>query len=318
MKNFPLIVSLIIFLAACSSAANNIVSETPISTLVPDLTSLPTQTINPGEPPTSDPAPTATLAPDSWKSMPVIPLGVSNYVIEVYQRGLALGRDPNRFSKIGDCQNIAPYFLSAFDDPLKYRLGDQYTYLLPTIEHFSGSWSRKSVATHGGFNAATVLNSSWILVAKPGGCEKGETPAACEIRVNNPSFAIISMEEAWSGDLQKYDRYMRMLVEYVLSQDVVPIIATRAELPNSPVSINAIVVQIAYDYDIPLWNFGASVSSLPNYGLISGDGFHLTPGPVEGQYYFDDPARMKLGWTLRNLTALQAIDAVWHAIAVHP
>jgi hypothetical protein len=317
MIKFPLIVSLLIFLAACSSAANNLVSETPTSPLVPDLPILPTQTLHPGEPPTPDPAPTATLAPDAWKFMPVFPLSVSKHIIEVYQRGLALGHDPNRFSKIGDCQNIAPYFLSAFDDPLKYRLGDQYSYLLPTIEHFKGSWSRKSISTHGGFNAATVLNSSWILVARPGECEKGETPAACELRVNNPSFAIISMEEAWSGDLQKYDRYMRMLVEYVLSQDVVPIIATRAELPNSLTSINAIVVQIAYDYDIPLWNFGASVASLPHYGL-NADGFHLTPGTVEGHYFFDDPARMELGWTLRNLTALQSIDAVWHAIDVQP
>jgi hypothetical protein len=26
--------------------------------------------------------------------------------------------------------------------------------------------------------------------------------------------------------------------------------------------------------------------------------------------YFDDPAQMKTGWTIRNLTGLQALDAV--------
>jgi len=121
------------------------------------------------------------------------------------------------------------------------------------------------------------------------------------------------MEEAWSGDLSKYDHYLRMLVEFVLSQDVIPIIATRAELPDSSISINATVVQVAYDYQVPLWNFGAAAANLPNNGL-SKDGFHLTPGTVEGNYYFDDPARMELGWTIRNLTALQSVDAVFHGV----
>jgi hypothetical protein len=241
--------------------------------------------------------------------MPIVITNVSSSIIEVFKRGLARGRDPSRFSKIGDCQNITPYFLSAFDNPLKFRLGDQFAYLQPSIDLFAGSWSRASVAVHGGYNSATVLSSFWTLVPRPDVCNKGETPVACEIRVFNPSFAIISMEEEWSGDLQKYDHYMRLLVEFVLSQDVVPIIATRAESPGSQISINEIVAQIAYDYGIPLWNFGAAALDLPNYGLSS-DGFHLTPGTVEGNYYFDDPGRMELGWTWRNLTALQTIDTV--------
>jgi hypothetical protein len=249
--------------------------------------------------------------------MPIVPTRVSKQILEVFQQGLARGRNPSRFSKIGDCQNIPPYFLSEFDDPSKYRLGSQYDYLHSTIEHFSGSWSRNSLATHGGFNAATVLSPFWTIVPRPDVCNKGETPAACEIRVYNPSFAIISMEEAWSGDLEKYDHYMRNLVEFVLSQDVVPIIATRAESPNSQISINSTVAQIAYEYNIPLWNFGVSTLDLPGYGLSS-DGFHLTPGTVEGNYYFDDPTRMELGWTWRNLTALQAIDAVYRLVGAQP
>jgi hypothetical protein len=261
--------------------------------------------------------PTPTPVSGDWKILPVTPLGVSSHMIEVYQNGLANGRDPFHFSKIGDCQNITPYFLAAFSDPSKYRLGDQYAYLRSTIDLFTSSWSRKSVATHAGFNAATVLSPIWTLVPRSEECEQGETPASCELRLYNPSFAVISMEEAWSGDLAKYDRYMRMLVEYVLAQDVVPIIATRAELPDSPVSINDIVVQIAYDYGVPLWNFGAAALLLPDYGL-SEDGFHLTPGTVEGNYYFDDPSRMELGWTWRNLTALRAIDAVYHSLNNQP
>ncbi len=315
MKKIPFIGLLLVFLAACSGGATIPVTET--STQVPEATPSPTLTLQPGEMPIPSPSPTATLAPAAWLSIPVVPASVSNRMIEIYQDGLARGRDPSRFSKIGDCQNITPYFLAMFSDPTKYRLGDQYAYLQPTIDHFSTSWARKSVATHGGFNAATVLSPFWTLVSRPGECQQGETPAACELRINNASFAIISMEETWSGDFVKYDHYMRMLVEYVLSQDVVPMIATRAELPNAPISINAIVVQIADDYGIPLWNFGAAAATLPNNGL-SADGFHLTPGTVEGNYYFDDPARMELGWTVRNLTALQAIDAVYRGVTGQP
>jgi hypothetical protein len=304
-------------MSACGNKPITRVSGTSTSTSIPVSPAFPTQTILTGITLTPSLLPKATLAPGAWKLMPVIPIGVSSHIIEIYQEGLARGRNPSRFSKIGDCQNITPYFLSAFDDPSKYRLGNRYAYLQPTIQHFSNSWSRSSVATHGGFNAATVLSPFWTLVPRPDVCNKGETPVACELRVFNPSFAIISMEEVWSGDLQKYDHYMRMLVEFVLSQDVVPIIATRAVLPDSQISINEVVAQIAYDYNIPLWNFGAAALVLPNHGLTA-DGFHLTPGTVEGNYNFDDSARMELGWIWRNLTGLETIDAVYREVTVQP
>jgi hypothetical protein len=310
MKRSLFIVIVLVFLAACGGTTNIPVTETSTNTKIPKATASDSLILLPSETPIYLSTLTTTLAPEAWKSIPIFPLGVSTRMIDVYRNGITHGRDHSRFSKIGDCQNITPYFLAAFDDPTKYRLGYQYAYLQPTIDHFSGSWSRKSMATHGGFNAATILNPYWTIIQRPSDCEKGESPAACEIRIYNPSFAIISMEENFSGDLAKYDHYLRSLVEYVISQDVVPILATRAELPGASNSINAVIVQVAYDYDIPLWNFGAAAALLPNNGLQK-DGFHLTPQTIEGSYYFDDPSRMELGWTLRNLTALQSIDAVY-------
>jgi hypothetical protein len=251
------------------------------------------------------PAPTATLAPNAWKNMPIVPV-VSSRMITVYLAGLAAGRDPNRFSKIGDCQNITTYFLASFDNPKNYRLGTQYAYLKPTIDHFAGSWSRQSLAVKGGENVAASMNPFW---ADPKHCNAGETPIACEIRVYNPSIVTISMEESWSGDLVKYNQYLRKIVEFVLSQNVVPILATRAEIPGSKNSINEIVTQIAYDYQLPLWNFGVSVLPLPSYGLTV-DGFHLS----QAGNFFDDPNSMKEGWPWRNLTALEAIDAVYRTV----
>ncbi len=312
MNHFPFIVILLVFLAACGSGAIIPVTETDTSTQVPEAMVSPTQTQRLGETPAPSPSPTATLVPEAWQSMPIVPT-VSVSMVEVFQRGLARGRDPNRFSKIGDCQNITTYFLASFDDPNEYRLGPDYAYLQPTIDHFTGSWSRQSLAVKGGMNVAAVQNPFWTLTPKPNECNSGETPLACEIRVNNPSIVIISMEESWSGDIGRYDNYMRKIVMYILSQDVVPILATRAEEPDPKTTINATVARIAYYYDVPLWNFWAAAYPLPSHGLTA-DEFHLTwAGP-----FFDDPARMQMAWPWRNLTALQAIDAVWRGLADQP
>lgn len=250
--------------------------------------------------------PTATLAPEAWKSMPVVPV-VSERMAQVYQAGLERGRDPARFSKIGDCQNITTYFLADFDHPENYRLGDQFASLQVTIEQFAGSWSRESLAVRGGLNVAAAMNPMW---ADRKQCNANETPLACEIRVHNPGIVIISMEESWSGDLDKYDTYLRKIVEYVLSQEVVPILATRAEPDKIAISINETVAQVAYDYEVPLWNFWAAAYPLPSHGLTA-DGFHLT----QARNFFDDVDRMEAGWPWRNLTALQVIDAVWRSVS---
>ena len=233
-------------------------------------------------------------------------------MIAVYQRGLARGHDPARFSKIGDCQNITTYYLAMFDSGT-YRLGEQYASLQPTIDHFRESWWRQSLAVKGGMNVAAVQNVMW---ADTNQCKSGETPLQCELRVYNPSIAIISMEESWAGSVANYDFYMRKIVEYVLSQDIVPILATRAETPTQERQINAIVAKIAADYHVPLWNFWAATTNLPGYG-ISDDGFHLTgkDAEPEARSYFDNPDNLQLGWTQRNLTALQAIDAVYRGLS---
>jgi hypothetical protein len=107
----------------------------------------------------------------------------------------------------------------------------------------------------------------------------------------------------------KYGGYMRQIVEYSISQGVVPILATKADNKEGDNSINAEIAAIANEYDIPLWNFWAAVHNLPNNGfdLSLNDGFHLSIGD---NYSFIDPANMKHAWPWRNLTALQALDAV--------
>jgi hypothetical protein len=239
--------------------------------------------------------------PDAWKELPVIP-EVTDTAREIYQRGMETGNDPNRFSKVGDCQNVTAFFLTSFDYPLQHDLGE-YDHLQGTIDHFSGSWEREGAAVRDGFNVASVLSPLW---ANPELCEVGENPLQCEYRLNNPGFVIISMETWWSGrPADEYERYLAQVVEYWIEQGVVPILGTKADNLEGDHSINASIAAVAQQYDIPLWNFWAAVQPLPNRGLEE-DLFHLT----YARSFFNDPAALRTGWATRNLTALQALDAV--------
>lgn len=236
---------------------------------------------------------------------PVVPQATDT-AIEIYNRGLALGKNTHAFSKIGDCQNIPSMFMSTFDDPPSYNLGEEYAYLQDAIEWFSGSFARESEAVRSGFNAASVVSPLW---ANPEACQVGETPLGCEVRLHRSSFAIISLETWWAGDVAAYEKYMREIIEKTIEHDVVPILATKADNVEGDHRINAILARLAYEYDIPLWNFWRAVQPLPNQGLID-DEFHLTFALNQ----FDNPKAMNAAWPWRNLTALQALEAVWRGV----
>ena len=183
-----LIVSIIFVLSACRNETHSTITGINTDTMTSDPTSVLVQPTVSENIPTLSNTQVATPAPDSWKSLPVVPKELSQRMIEVFQRGLLRGRDPNKFSKIGDCQNITTYFLAAFDDPVRYQLGQKYAYLQPTIDHFSGSWSRESLAVKGGMNVAAVQNPFWTLSPKPDVCTSGEPPLACEISREQSQF----------------------------------------------------------------------------------------------------------------------------------
>ena len=253
--------------------------------------------------PASTATPKPPLAKDAWMNMPVVPTDISDRAREIYELGLAMGNDPTHFSIIGDCQNVSSYFLSTFDKPGDFSLGSDYVYLQPTIDYYQGSFSRVSLAVKGGFNAAAVLSP---LRSDPKSCNPSESPLDCELRVWRPSIVIVSMETWWSEKpAEEYDKYMRRVLDRIIETGAVPIIATKADNLEGDHSINATIGQIAYEYDIPLWNFWAALQPLSDHGL-SGDGFHLT----FARNFFDDRARMKSAWPWRNLTALQTLHTV--------
>ena len=79
---------------------------------------------------------------------------------------------------------------------------------------------------------------------------------------HNPSVALISFEEAWDGNVEKYETYLRQVIEYAIEQGVVPVVATKADNLEGGNRINALIARLAWEYDIPLWNFWAAVQPL--------------------------------------------------------
>jgi len=289
----------------------------PTPSAVPTLTAspVPSATTAPSATPSIVPSQTADtrLPPDQWQDWPIIP-AVSARAKAIYEKGVAAGNDPHRFSKVGDCQNITSFFLGAFDHSNQYVLGDKYNYLQPTIDYFAGSWGRDSQSVRGGFNVAAVL-LPYNFQPDNKVCIPSETPLACELRLNKPSIALISMETWWAGKkASDYEKYLRQIVDYAISQNVLPILATKADNLEGDNSINAAIARVAYDYDLPLWNWWRAAQLLPNHGLTS-DGFHLTndvPNAADPLLYrrLSDPMAETLAWPQRNITALEVLDAV--------
>ena len=100
------------------------------------------------------------------------------------------------------------------------------------------------------------------------------------------------------------------MIEFTLSQGITPVLATKADNLEGDHQINEIIAQLAWEYDLPLWNFWAAVQPLNQHGLTE-DGFHLTHG---SNFFFDVPLGYRSGWTLRNLTALQTLDSLRRAL----
>jgi Tol biopolymer transport system component len=246
--------------------------------------------------------PDTRLPPEDWQAWPVVPQATGR-ARQIYQQGLAQGVDAHAFSKIGDCQSIKEALMGMFDKPGRYQLpSEQMAALQETIDQFSGSFNRDGMAVKGGFNAASVLSPMW---ADPS-CQAGETPLECEVRVHRPSFVIISLEVWWQGrTTQRYVDYMRKIIDYAIAHGAVPILSTKADNVEGDNSLNLATAQLAYEYDLPLWNFWRAVQPLPHHGMdpLRNDGFHIS----------EDYA-----WPVRSLTALQALDAVWRGVSGVP
>lgn len=288
---------LMLFTAGCSPALTptsslNTATKTSAPTMTKTVT--PTGTLEPTATITLSPSPTPDLRlkPENWQNWPIIP-ELEPAALEIYRHGQALGRDPNVFSVIGDCQSSPTYFLSIYDED-RYTLPEGEESLQETIDWYAGSFEHRSVTVKNGMTAPGTLNPYW---GDPDLCESKETPVACEVRLSNPSLILISLGTNWnpSTSQEDYIGYLNRIVDFLIEQGVLPVLSTKADNSEGDWSRNLAMAQVAYDRHLPLWNFWATVQDVPNTGLDK---------DRENVYL------NYLGWDARNLSALELLDSL--------
>jgi hypothetical protein len=247
--------------------------------------------------PTARPIVTREVPEDyKWRDIPIMP-EISANALDIYAYGQLLGRNPEHISVIGDCQAVPYVFLGKYGIR-QYTLGAVDVYLERMINYYRGSFAREGYARRGGFTAASLISP---VRADPEGCAPSETPLECEWRAHNPAITFIILE-TWreKGTVERYENYMRMIVEYALQRGTLPIIITKADRAEAEQHvINPAMAKIAYEYDIPLINFWRAAQYIENYGIdATRDGFHLSPE----------------GYDLKQTLALRTLYKIWDQV----
>ncbi len=267
---------------------------TPTDTLVATATLLPTETPLPA---TS--TPDTRPLPAEWKNWPIVP-DISETAKEIFWRGVNNNKtNPNVFSKIGDCQSMPNVFMGIYDMGYDGILADDEQYLQKAIDHFKGSFAMESYAVHDGMGVGSVLTTTW---ADPKVCQKDENALDCEIRIHNPSIMFINLGTNWISGLgmDVYYDYLREIVQELVDRGILPILSSKADDAEGGNQINEITARVAYEFDVPFYNFWNAAQHLKNGGLS-----------VDNPIYLSVPA-----WDYRNYHALKLLYTAGTALGL--
>jgi hypothetical protein len=291
------------------------VPATPTPTLIPS-TDTPTASPEPTETTTPTPTNTATrplptATPQTVNGLSeldfiVMPQSVRTHVRGIFDQGQRMGRNPRAFSRLGASIVDTRFFLTRWDlGP--YELGD-FDYLQPTIKYFNGSFERIGVATKRGLSAGSVFDPMW---ANRRQCQANENMVDCEIRLHNPTILLIILGTNDIGSGTKFQERLADLVQHIIDQGIVPVLATKADrYEGRDNRNNKIIRDIADQYRIPLWDYDLLSGTIPGRGL-GNDNVHMT---VYEQYDYTLPKAFQRGYGLYNLSALMTLDAVRQVI----
>jgi hypothetical protein len=281
------------------------------------------------------PSPAATEAPQETEAAqpvdskpladyPVLP-EISDHAKELYQAAIAAGRNPQVFSKVGNCMTASPDYLAPVSNGSKVDLGE-YASLQPTIDYFQAvtvreeegvnldSFSVPSQSAASGFTAAGPLDPIW---SNPKYCQSGETPLACEYRINNPSMVLIlfGTNDVQYLEADAFEGYMRDMIDATIAANVVPVLITFPPLPDrldKTEQYNLILARLAVEYDIPLVNLWKALVDKPGYG-VDPEHFTKLTTPADGCAVCFTETNLESGIATENLVMLQTLDTLRQA-----
>lgn len=251
---------------------------------------------------TSTPLPTSTppaanvyTGPPSseWKNWPVLPTSLSNELKELYRQGIAEGNNRHAFSVLGDCQSVPDVFMGIYDQDPDF-VASLPENLQETIRHFGGSFERYAPTVKDGTTEGALLWYGWN--DNLGGfCEHGETPLDCELRVHKPTIVFIHVGTHWEA---RNRDYLIRIITRIKEAKAIPVLVTKADNRELDERVNQTYADLAAEYNLPLWNFWASVQHLPENGMEPGSDMYLSED----------------GLVIHRDGALETLDAIWRMV----
>lgn len=223
---------------------------------------------------------------------------------QIFLQGQSLGSNRQSFVLVGDSNSESGAFLAAFDQGA-YSLG-AYSSLQSTVDNFRGSFGRARVAARPGFNSSKVLKPE---NADKSLCFADESPLVCDYRRARPAVVLILMGTNDQYYWQDFENNYRQIVEYSISQGVVPILTTKVDDTDANTVganyINNVIRKLSQTYSVPLLDLRQALTPLPNKGLMD-DNLHLNL-PPDGKTGIFDAQHLAYGYNMRNLITLQAL-----------
>lgn len=206
----------------------------------------------------------------------------------IYARGQMRGLDNGFLLSVGDCNTESRWYLESLldDEPGEDGIDSSFFQtdtVQSTISVFSQAFSYKGQSVNTGLNAASVMDPFWSDVNL---CASGLSPLTCDYDNLDP-FASLIMFGANDVNVLStagYERAMRNIIETTLDRDIIPIISTfsvrrvdgiATDAYIAGVRFNAVLVQLAAEYEIPLINFWGASRDLAGNGILE-DNAHLT------------------------------------------
>lgn len=295
-RKFQAIFFIILLVTACQPSTAD--GTPPVESTREELVASPTTTLEPipsktpvppSPTPNYSPTPDTRLTSHYWREWPVVP-SLSAYAQTILANALQEGKlDPHTFSKVGDCQMTSDTFLGGYALG-KYPIPDGHE---ATVEWFSISMTSESVTAEKGLGISSVLNPMFGFGAGYKQCKRNESPIDCELRTRKPAVVLIGMGTNWIPNAElKFDQYLREVVDTIINAGALPILATKADNVEEDWALNETIVQVAYEYDLPLVNVWRSVQDLPGRGIERK--IYLTPD----------------GWLRRNEAWLKTLSLV--------
>ncbi len=252
-----------------------------------------------------------------------LPDDVIANIRQIFADGQARGNRADVFAKVGDSITVSILSLNPLGVGL-YDLGE-YGYLQGVIDFYAkaetrdgnNSFTDVSLAARIGWTTYGVLDPR---ESDPSICLSGEPPLLCEYRVTAPSVALIMFGTNDVGVIpaEDYRVNLRRIVRLTEGHGIIPILSTippRDGFGARVQEFNQIVIDTAAEYAIPMVDYGGAMLALGDGGLDL-DGVHpsVPPKGYEGAADFRSN-NLYYGYVVRNLTALQILDAVWRSTA---